>query len=484
MATIGTIAIGTDTDSDRISVRTAVEADSPGSRFPSEHETSIYLSHSATLLDFIIANSSSRRAATPCDSRQRPTSTHTNRQPQRTCFCPRIATPPFLVTNPCLPTARQLQPVPPITGNQPPERPDRTDSTRFTARLRPPQQTCFNSCIYTPSLLTTRSSLPTARQLQPAPPVTCNRSPARPHRTASSSLPASLRPAVPPACRPNCPGRLAWTRPPLSRSAQRLHASEPGHPVPGGTPCTFQKYDRKKNEKKMPNNSCNIFSQLWVTCPNAFVDQPSATERTSPAYAPATNSDYTHHHSHHPWRAGMNSQVSGGGSFAKARHAPSSISELGSGTLSAVTVYAFDLGSAALGRISSDSLPAERQVCLQPSKLALHYAPSSISELGSGTLSAVTVYAFDLGSAALGRISSDSLPAERQVCLQPSKLALHYAPSSISEPGSGTLSAVTMYAPNRTLLARHIEALETAPLGDLSPVDQQSRAPDPTVPHA
>ena len=94
------------------------------------------------------------------------------------------------------------------------------------------------------------------------------------------------------------------------------------------------------------------------------------------------------------------------------------------------------------------------------------------------------MYAFDLGSAALGRISSDSLPAERQVCLQPSKLALHYAPSSISEPGSGTLSGVTMYAPNRTLLARHIEALETAPLGDLSPVVQQSRAPDPTVPHA
>ena len=175
LATTGTIAIGTDTDSDRISVRTAVEAVSPGSRFPSEHETSIYLSPSATLLDFITANSSSRRAfATPCYSRQRPTSTHENLQPQRTCFCPRTASPPFLVTNPNLPTARQFQPAPPITGNQPPERPDRTDSTHFTARMRP---------------------------------------------------------AAPTADHSNGPGRMDRTRSPLSRSAQRLHASKPGHPV-------------------------------------------------------------------------------------------------------------------------------------------------------------------------------------------------------------------------------------------------------------
>ena len=175
LATTGTIAIGTDTDSDRILVRTAVEAVSPGSRFPSEHEASIYLSHSATLLDFITANSSSRRAyATPCYSRLRPTSTHANLQPQRTCFCPHTASPPFLVTNPSLPTARQFQPAPPITGNHPPERPDRTDSTRFTARMRP---------------------------------------------------------AAPTADHSNGPGRMDRTRSPLSRSAQRLHASKPGHPV-------------------------------------------------------------------------------------------------------------------------------------------------------------------------------------------------------------------------------------------------------------
>jgi hypothetical protein len=59
------------------------------------------------------------------------------------------------------------------------------------------------------------------------------------HRTASSSLPASLRPAAPSACRPTCPGRLAWTRRLLGRTAQRLHASKPCHAGFHGTP---QKY--------------------------------------------------------------------------------------------------------------------------------------------------------------------------------------------------------------------------------------------------
>jgi hypothetical protein len=89
-----------------------------------------------------------------------------------------------------------------------------------------------------------------SRLLVTAPPITCNRSPTRPHRTASSSLPASLRPAAPPACRPTCPGRLARTRPPLCHAAQRLHTSKPCHSVPNGTPGTFQKYREKKTNRK------------------------------------------------------------------------------------------------------------------------------------------------------------------------------------------------------------------------------------------
>ena len=197
-ATIGNIALGTDTESDRISVRTAVEADSPGSRFPSEHETSIYLSHSATLLDLITANSSSRRAyATLCYSRQRPTSAHANLQPQRTCICPRI---------------------------------------------------------FTPSPLATRLSLPTAHQLQPAPPITCIRSRARPGRTDSSRFAARLRPADPPACRPDCPGRPARTRPLLCRAAQRLHASKPCH---AGFHGTLQKYFEENSHQKTAMFDCN-----------------------------------------------------------------------------------------------------------------------------------------------------------------------------------------------------------------------------------
>ena len=75
------------------------------------------------------------------------------------------------------------------------------------------------------------------------------------HRTASSCLPASLRPAAPPACRPTCPGRLAWTRPLLCRAAQRLHAGKPCH---AGSYGTRQKYHLEENtNKKSPILRCN-----------------------------------------------------------------------------------------------------------------------------------------------------------------------------------------------------------------------------------
>jgi hypothetical protein len=219
LATIGTIALGTDTESDRISVRTAVEADFSGSWFPSTHGSSIYQLHSATLLDLITTTTSSRRAhATFCYSRPWPTFAHANLQPQRTCF---------------------------------------------------------DSRIYTLSLLATRSSLPTARQLQPAPPITCNRSPARPHRTASSSLPASLRPAAPPACRPTCPGRLAWTRPLLCRAAQRLHASKP---CQAGSHGTLQKYHLEENTNK---------TSPILRCNNAFEEPDGYACASASCMAPA-----------------------------------------------------------------------------------------------------------------------------------------------------------------------------------------------------
>ena len=64
-----------------------------------------------------------------------------------------------------------------------------------------------------------------------APPIARNRPPAQPDRADPSSPPASMRPAAPPACRPNCLGRLAWTRQPLGRAAQRLHTGKPCHAV-------------------------------------------------------------------------------------------------------------------------------------------------------------------------------------------------------------------------------------------------------------
>ena len=149
--------------------------------------------------------------------------------------------------------SRLLVTAPPITCNRSPARPDRTTSSRLPVRLRPAVPPACRPNY--PGCLAWTRPLPgcSARRT----PITSSRPHTRRHRTDSSSFPASPRPAASPACRPICPGRPAGTRPPLSRSAQRLRASKPCHPVPDGTPCTFQKYDRKKNEKKTPNNSCN-----------------------------------------------------------------------------------------------------------------------------------------------------------------------------------------------------------------------------------
>ena len=84
--------------------------------------------------------------------------------------------------------------------------------------------------------------------LDAEPPIIASSRPhVRLHRTASSSLPTSLRPAAPPACRPTCPGRLAWTRPLLCRAAQRLHAGKPCH---AGSYGTRQIYHLEENTNK------------------------------------------------------------------------------------------------------------------------------------------------------------------------------------------------------------------------------------------
>ncbi len=204
-ATIGTIALGTDTESDRITVRTAVEADSPGSWFPSQYSSSTYQLQSAALLDLTTTATSSRHAhVTFCSSRLRPTAAHASLQPLRTGF---------------------------------------------------------DSRSYTPPLLATRSSLPTALQPQSAPPIVSNRLHPRLHRTDSSSVPASPRPTAPPTCRPNCPDRLARTRPLLCRAAQRLHATVGPHGLPGSTLQYPTEIEQRKRKRKCPISegfNCNV----------------------------------------------------------------------------------------------------------------------------------------------------------------------------------------------------------------------------------
>ena len=204
---IGNTAFGTDTGSGWTSVRTAVEVGFPGSILSTASHAH-YL-RSTTLLDLTTATTSSRRAyatfATFCCYRQWPTSALASLQPQRTCICQRIFTPSPLATRLRLPTAPQLQPAPPITGDRPITRPACTDSSR---------------------------------------------------------LPASMRPASPPACRPNHPGRPAWTRRLLCRTAQRLHTGQPCHATSHSTLRTLQKYGKENYEKKPTRiPGCNNFFQ-------------------------------------------------------------------------------------------------------------------------------------------------------------------------------------------------------------------------------
>jgi hypothetical protein len=137
------------------------------------------------------------------------------------------------------------------------------------------QWTCICPSIPALSPLATHLSLPTAHQLRPAPPITCDLTNTRPCRTDSSRLSARLRPASPPACRPNCPGRLAWTRQLLGRTAQRLHAGKPCH---AGSHGTLQKYHLgRKSKKKSPNSRCN----------NAFGEPGGYVRTSAPHMAPA-----------------------------------------------------------------------------------------------------------------------------------------------------------------------------------------------------
>ena len=213
---LGTFASGPDTGSDRTSARTAVVqmsyiSSSISYSHVQPHGFSADVLRPATL-DLITANTDFRHAyATLCYARPW-TLAHASLRPQRTCICPYI---------------------------------------------------------FTPSPPATRLSPPTAHQLQPAPPITCSRSLARPDRTDSSRFPARLRPAAPPACRPTCPGRLAWTRPLLCRAAQRLHASKPCH---AGSHGTRQKYFKENSNKKSPT--------AMFRCNNA-VEEPGGYVRTS-----------------------------------------------------------------------------------------------------------------------------------------------------------------------------------------------------------
>jgi hypothetical protein len=90
-----------------------------------------------------------------------------------------------------------------------------------------------------------------------------------------SSVPARLRPAGPPAFRPNSPGRLAWTRQLPGGAAQRLHTNKPSHVV---SHSTLHKYHLKeKANKKTLILEATFFSQRPVTRLEPYVDSTLVT---------------------------------------------------------------------------------------------------------------------------------------------------------------------------------------------------------------
>jgi hypothetical protein len=227
--TLGTFASGPDTGSDRTSARTAVVqmsyiSSSISYLHTSPHGSSADVLRPATL-DLITANTGFRHAKF-CYARPWPASDRASLPLPQPLICPRLPS-------------------------------------------------------VTPSPSAVRPSLPMARQLHRAPPIANDRPPARPDRPVSNSLPASQRPAAPPACRPTCPGRLAWTRPLLCRAAQRLHASKPCH---AGSHGTRQKYHLEENSnKKSPILRCNnAFEELdGYACASASCMAPALPSRPS-----------------------------------------------------------------------------------------------------------------------------------------------------------------------------------------------------------
>ena len=247
---IGNTASGTDTGGGWTLVRTAVEVGFPGS-------TQSTVSRATFLhpiqLDLNVTHPSFRHAyAMFCYTRLRPATVHASGQ-------------------------RQLQ----------------------------PRQTCIRPSPLAPSLVDTRPSLPAAYQLHSVPPIIRSLSPARLDHDVSNCLPERLRPAVPPARRPNCPDRLAWTKPSPGRSVQHPRTNS-CHVAPQGTPLsTLQKYGKEKGEKKTPNNRCNILFNHPEPGHNAYLGQLTSAGGTLREYALATNLNYGSVCPHRSLRAGM-----------------------------------------------------------------------------------------------------------------------------------------------------------------------------------
>ena len=436
MASIGTIAFGTDTERDWTSVRTAVE-----NRFNPAPPSSVHSScnsrtqpHGFSAHNSTSATPSFRRAyATLCYYRPWLTFAHASLRPQKTCICPYI---------------------------------------------------------FTPATPTTRLSLPTAHQLQPAPPITCNRSPARPIRTDSSSLPASLRPTGPLACRPDCLGRLAWTRPLLCRTAQRLHTGKLCHAISHSTLHTLQKWRKENYEKKIPiHRSNSVFQELGRrTRAQHTWHQPRT--RANPAYVLLVPQPLAPHN-HRSLRAGTRAEstspltpahtlphgrlqrtddpsfrdlrlrgrpsTSPSPLFTQIAAASTATPALqptwGSpatllvlvgvwvdtcvqrmrdrhGTHSAPAVQFMGTPASAVSQTRPEQQPRNQQL-----GIASHSAPSCLSELGSGTTAGCMI---DAHGHLKEQPNSDMVILTAHPCSQQLGIASHSAPSCLSELGSET----------------------------------------------
>ena len=129
------------------------------------------------------------------------------------------------------------------------------------------QQNCSDACFSTPTSWP-EFNRQTARQPQPASPITCNPAPAHLDRTVATSFSAHLRSTNPSASPCDCPNRMARTASRLRRTAQPLRPAVGLHGLTWSTSQYPTEIEQRKWKRKYPIFIHNVFRTNAACCLN------------------------------------------------------------------------------------------------------------------------------------------------------------------------------------------------------------------------